>query len=114
MFSPRRCPYHVRVLLASTTCCPGAECNRSSFPVTTASLDSVWKNNKRGVLFRIQAGVVGTLKPNLVGEMKHFSCHSGADLFRSNVYPGGGGGGGGGTRYIKKVGMLVENFEIDP
>ena len=25
-----------------------------------------------------------------------------------------GGGGGGGTRYIKKVGMLVENFEIDP
>ena len=24
------------------------------------------------------------------------------------------GGGGGGTRYIKKVGMLVENFEIDP
>ena len=22
--------------------------------------------------------------------------------------------GGGGTRYIKKVGMLVENFEIDP
>ena len=21
---------------------------------------------------------------------------------------------GGGTRYIKKVGMLVENFEIDP
>ena len=26
----------------------------------------------------------------------------------------GGGGGGGGTRYIKKVGMLVENFEIDP
>ena len=23
-------------------------------------------------------------------------------------------GGGGGTRYIKKVGMLVENFEIDP
>ena len=26
---------------------------------------------------------------------------------------GGGGGGVGGTRYIKKVGMLVENFEID-
>ena len=25
-----------------------------------------------------------------------------------------GGGGGGRTRYIKKVGMLVENFEIDP
>ena len=25
-----------------------------------------------------------------------------------------GGGGGGETRYIKKVGMLVENFEIDP
>ena len=24
------------------------------------------------------------------------------------------GGGGGGSRYIKKVGMLVENFEIDP
>ena len=23
-------------------------------------------------------------------------------------------GGGGRTRYIKKVGMLVENFEIDP
>ena len=23
-------------------------------------------------------------------------------------------GGGGGTRYIKKVGMFVENFEIDP
>ena len=23
-------------------------------------------------------------------------------------------GGGGGTQYIKKVGMLVENFEIDP
>ena len=23
-------------------------------------------------------------------------------------------GGGGGTRYIKKEGMLVENFEIDP
>ena len=22
--------------------------------------------------------------------------------------------GGGGTQYIKKVGMLVENFEIDP
>ena len=26
------------------------------------------------------------------------------------MYPGGGEG----TRYIKKVGMLVENFEIDP
>ena len=26
----------------------------------------------------------------------------------------GPGGGGGGTRYIKKVGMIVENFEIDP
>ena len=25
-----------------------------------------------------------------------------------------GGGGGGRTRYIEKVGMLVENFEIDP
>ena len=24
------------------------------------------------------------------------------------------GGGGGGARYIRKVGMLVENFEIDP
>ena len=24
------------------------------------------------------------------------------------------GGGGGGTRYIRKVGMLVENFEFDP
>ena len=23
-------------------------------------------------------------------------------------------GGGGGTRYIKKVGMLVKNFEIEP
>ena len=23
-------------------------------------------------------------------------------------------GGGGGTQYIKKVGMLGENFEIDP
>ena len=23
-------------------------------------------------------------------------------------------GGGGGARYIRKVGMLVENFEIDP
>ena len=29
--------------------------------------------------------------------------------------PGGGGpGAGGGTRYIKKVGMFVKNFEIDP
>ena len=27
---------------------------------------------------------------------------------------GGGGGGGGEGSNIKKVGMLVENFEIDP
>ena len=30
---------------------------------------------------------------------------------QGTVFPGGGGGG---TRYIKNVGMLVENFEIDP
>ena len=31
----------------------------------------------------------------------------------SSLPPGGGGGGGGGSN-IKKVGMIVKNFEIDP
>ena len=42
-----------------------------------------------------------SLAKNLAGDRHFFS-------------PGGGGGGGGRTRYIKKVGMLLENFEIDP
>ena len=31
-----------------------------------------------------------------------------------SLFPDIGARGAGGTRYIKKVGMLVENFEIDP
>ena len=35
--------------------------------------------------------------------------------FQQWLLPEGGGGGGmGETRYIKKVEMLLENFEIDP